>query len=461
MAYERKTKDIFISDEIRTILEQIESNSIVAQLLLKSRLPKDILVDDCVNYISLSSTDKGRISYLTNDRMEKMDESEYWSSTRRYHTKPGGFVGKMFKKIDSREVEKFSNQFRTIANKPSFRFEVVSGERIRELYRYNYHSSDYGTLGASCMKHEECQDFFGIYKDNPEIVSMLVMFDDNDLILGRAILWNYNSYKLMDRIYSVSDDTLPVYFKQWCSENGYYHKSEQNWYNTMAFEQFGQKKVEFQIKISLPNTNFDRYPYMDTFKFIDVNGNLYNYQPENVEFYSMINTNGYRQGSDSLRFDGISRVFRHPGECVWLGYKDMYTHHNNVKYSEVNDCHILNDDCIFREDISSYVFKDDSNNNQEAIKNQLEYMKSRKEIKKEINTTYFDSQYFDGQLTNDYIRVMMNNSNYGSITGTSQLSDTVEPNDPEVSEAVDNRESESNLNLDYSTYYTGGSEPPF
>jgi hypothetical protein len=34
MAYERKTKDILISDEIKKILEEIESESLVAHLLL-------------------------------------------------------------------------------------------------------------------------------------------------------------------------------------------------------------------------------------------------------------------------------------------------------------------------------------------------------------------------------------------------------------------------------------------
>ena len=37
MAYERKTYDLFISDDLKTILEQIKSESVVADLLLKRR----------------------------------------------------------------------------------------------------------------------------------------------------------------------------------------------------------------------------------------------------------------------------------------------------------------------------------------------------------------------------------------------------------------------------------------
>ena len=62
MPYERKTYDLFISDGLREILEQIKGESVVADLLLKRRHSKDDLVDDPVNFISVSSQDSGRIS---------------------------------------------------------------------------------------------------------------------------------------------------------------------------------------------------------------------------------------------------------------------------------------------------------------------------------------------------------------------------------------------------------------
>ena len=65
MAYERKTSDIFISDELRKILTEIESQSIVASLLLKKRHSNEDLVDGFVNHISVSTQDKSKISYLT------------------------------------------------------------------------------------------------------------------------------------------------------------------------------------------------------------------------------------------------------------------------------------------------------------------------------------------------------------------------------------------------------------
>ena len=383
MPYERKTKDIFISDELKNILEEIESESLVAHLLLKKRHPKEDLVDDNVNYISISTQDRGRISYLTKDRMEAMSEDEYWNSTRRYHTKPGGFVAKVFNGIPPKEVEKFSNLFRAEADKPDFRFEVVNGERIRRVYHYESVDSDCGSLGISCMKHDHCQKYLDIYVNNADKISMLVMYDEDDLVIGRALLWHFDSFKLMDRIYTVNDEKYSSYFKKWCIKNGYLHKSEQNWYNTLAFEQFGQKRSKLQLKLSLTDKHFEYYPYMDTFKFIDNDGNLYNYHPP-VNFKTLCSTDGRKQYSDYLRFDVIDEVFRYPGDTVWLEYRDCYTHFDNCYYSESNDCHIVRADSTYNEEARDYIFNEenDSYNNKERIQGRIDYYKEREEARK-------------------------------------------------------------------------------
>jgi hypothetical protein len=69
----------------------------------------------------------------------------------------------------------------------------------------------------------------------------------------------------MDRIYTTNDEDLQ--FQEVGTENGFLYKSEQNWSNTLYFEQVGQKKRELRIDIKLSNIRFDNYPYMDTFKF--------------------------------------------------------------------------------------------------------------------------------------------------------------------------------------------------
>jgi hypothetical protein len=43
-------------------------------------------------------------------------------------------------------------------------------------------------------------------------------------LLGRAILWDLDSIKLMDRIYTTNDEDLQFHFK-WGTENGFLYKA--------------------------------------------------------------------------------------------------------------------------------------------------------------------------------------------------------------------------------------------
>ena len=206
MPYERKTYDLFISDELRTVLEQIKSESVVADLLLKRRHSKEDLVGDPVNFISISSQDSTRISYLTTERIGMIDEVDYWTSSRRFHMKPGGFISKLFENISARDIETFSNLYRAEVRKPKFDFRIVDGEDIRYYYHYDRHANDCGSLGISCMRHENCQKLFSMYVDNSDKISLLVMFNEDNYVIGRALLWNFDGNKIIDRICSVNDE---------------------------------------------------------------------------------------------------------------------------------------------------------------------------------------------------------------------------------------------------------------
>jgi hypothetical protein len=367
MIYERKTVDILISNDFRTLLESIQSESTVAKLLLKKRHQKSDLVENPVNYISISSDDKNKISYLSKDRVdnltaEGMSLEDLWITSKRYHVKPGSFISKIFKDIPNKEVEKFSSLFKSESNKINFRFDIVSGLDIKSYYHHESYKSLSGTLGSSCMKHEFCQEFLNIYTENKENISMLVMLDDENLLIGRALLWNFDSYKIMDRIYTINDEFLQWHFKKWATKNGYLYKSEQNWYNTLFFENLNTFKKEIFLKIDLKTNNLSRYPYMDTFKFIDKKNTLYNYLPSNVEVKILCATDGSLYEQDYLRFDFIDRIFRYRGECVYLDYIGSFTHEKNTKWSDINNQYILNSHSFYDTEIADYIFVSEMDN---------------------------------------------------------------------------------------------------
>lgn len=432
MPYERKTIDIIVSDEIKKILLEFESDSLVAKLLLKKRHDKETIVDNPINFIS-TAQDKTKISYLTKDRVEKLEPSDYWSSSRRYAAKPGSIVGKIFKDIPSNEVEKFSNLFRSISNKTTFELSVVEGLDILKYYHISSYADEVGTLGASCMKYDYCQNYLGIYTDNPDIVKMLVMINGENKLLGRALLWTFDDCKIMDRIYTVADEEYAFHFKKWATENEFVYKSEQNWYNTLNFENLSTPKKELKLNVRLKNFDFSMFPYVDTFKFISLSdGILTNYLPE-TEFITLCASDGGYCDSDFLVFDDIDRVLRHPGDCVRLLYLNFTTHRGNVIYSSINNQHILEKDCKFDEEIQDYIFNEeyDRFNNVEKIKEKRDYLQKRCEEASKPKKTV--SSFIESLIGSRYVSEEFISQFYNRIHEISGIpSDYLVGDEPEI-----------------------------
>lgn len=378
MPYERKTYDLFVSDELRAVLEQIKSESVVAELLLKRRHSKEDLVEDPVNFISISSQDPTRISYLTSERIGMIDESDYWTSSRRFHMKPGGFISKVFSNISAKDVEVFSNLYRAEVRKPKFEFRIVNGEDIRRYYHYSVHANDNGSLGVSCMRYDSCQRLFDVYVDNKDKISLLLMLDDSGYVMGRALLWNFDGNQIMDRIYTINDEQLQFYFKKWASENKYYHRAQQNWYNSLQFEKLGEGKKVMKFDIKLNNSDFRYYPYMDTFKFFNPDtGTFSNYRPDGRDHYTLCSSDGSKYDWNYLEYDDYDKVYRHRGETIRLRYIDMNVHPNRCNYSEILDHYILSEHSEWRDDLRDYVFIGEYSdfNNELSINSRLELIK--------------------------------------------------------------------------------------
>ena len=379
-----KMIDIIISDELRNVLLEIKDSK-VAELLLRGSHSENTLVENPVNYISISKKDLTKISYLPKERYDGLTIDECWLTTKRIMAKPGGFISKVFIDISEKEVEKFSTLFRNEVTKPKLDFKVVSGDDIKKYYHYtSYSERGGGSLNASCMKYDNCQDFLQLYTSNPEICKMVVLYDNEyqNRILGRALLWEFNGNKIMDRIYTINDEDYQFYFKQWATKNGFLFKSEQNWFNVKSFERLGEKKQKLELVLKLSNVeNLQYTPYMDTFKFLDYDGNLHNVQPKNKDYWTLTTTDGRKHGYDYLVTDIIDDVLRYRHDACYLRYLKGWTSHNNCKYSSILDTYILNDDCVYNNDLRDYIFNEENNshNDEEIIDAQLEYIKSREE----------------------------------------------------------------------------------
>ena len=393
MPYIRKTTDLFISDSLRNVLQEIRGESLIAARLL-SRIPKEDMVDDHIDYLSISDTDITKISYLSKDRISKLEPGkDIWNSSKRFHARPGSVVNKIFKDSSPKDVEIFNNLYKAALTKSEFIFKVVSGEKIRKYYLIDNYRQESGSLGSSCMKYENCQEFFNLYVDNDPIIKMLVMIGTDGLLMGRALLWNFDSHKVMDRIYTINDEEFTYHFKKWAIDNGYMYKNEQKWNSTLLFQLDG-KRVEQKFSIKLKNFEYHRYPYLDTFKFLDKKeGILYNYIP-NESVKTVSSPDGGYFGHNHLQLDFVTRLYHNNGETVPINYfegkyienSDLRTLESSAQWSKVNNTFILAKDCVYSEEIRDFIFNEelDNLNNKELIEQIKLNKKQKKEVKENL-----------------------------------------------------------------------------
>ena len=401
--YIRKTVDLFISDKLRAVLEEFKDDSQVARMLLYRRIDKEDLQESTINYISISDSDVTKISYLTEDRIKKVEESsnnDYWTTSIRFHCKPGSFVGKMFKNISPKEVEKFSNLFKAFSSKKEFKFEVVKGEDIKKYYNENYYQNQSGSIGSSCMKYSKCQNYFDIYIKNDNISMLIMKSPVGGAIIGRALLWDFicecgecvDVKKVMDRIYTTHDDEYSVFFKKWADKNGYIYKTNQNWSSTLQFDSNCiTTEHKFGDKVDLEE--IDRYPYLDTFKWLDLKSSiLYNHRPDyfinNMDTFRLLtSSDGRYTDIDHIKFDNINRDWDYSGNLVCYDGEN-YTSSDNCYYCETLDKFILKSESEYNEELRDYIYKDLSRVDSDIIEKRKNLFSSKKESLVEKFITY-------------------------------------------------------------------------
>ncbi len=409
MSDNRKTMDIFISEKFRNVLENFKNDSIVAKLLLYKRIDKTQLQESAINYISVSEEDPSKISYLTQDRIKKLEESgdDFWTSKIRFRCKPGAFVNKIFKDIPANEIEKFSNLYKTFSSKKEMKFKIIKGNDIIRYYDRESYQSEDGSLGCSCMKYPKCSEYgyFNLYRDT-DSVSMLILTPSNgEKILGRALLWDFTcalnedsqkKYKIMDRIYTTQDDEYQYLFKKWAIENGYLYKTNQNWKDSIKFDD-NSVTSEYRVGIKVNLNYVDRYPYLDTFKWLDLKQSiLYNFKPEyfiedNSKFVLLASPEGRYCDVNYIWFDNIERVYDYPGNLTCYDGVN-YTNSSNCNYSETLDRFILKSESCYNEELRDYMYIDLSRVDSEIIENRRKllskWIESEKKLEEKVDYMY-------------------------------------------------------------------------
>ena len=264
---------IFSKKFYKILLDINDSISINLIKMFKNKeMVKETFIDitDKEDIISFIPSEK--INKLIKDN--KFDSKKISSDPQKVEMKIGRLIFKLIgDKYQQKDIEDFVNNYKAILkNKSLYRnFRIVSGEDIKKWYlEKNYAIGDGGTLSKSCMKFRYAQTFFDIYTKNPDKIRLLILLDENkEFILGRALLWTMDMPKgaiLMDRIYYSQDHILNM-FINYAIKNEWYYKLDSNTNPMISY--FNEKPFKIRMSIKIKKLKYENFPFIDSIGFYD------------------------------------------------------------------------------------------------------------------------------------------------------------------------------------------------
>jgi hypothetical protein len=291
---ENKFSDIQISEKITNFFGYHKNYSMM--MFWEAILA----VETDISYIDLGSRND-MISYLSYDKFlltqKQLTENprykgyivteEFYESNQRQEMKIGKFINKIFKdtekEISPTQVEEIINLYKHYIDSLTGKYnkmKVVTGEDIRHWYNEKYYKPGDGSLNNSCMKDKDEGHRLDIFVDNPKQVSLLILTDKNNELIGRALIWKLiNGGIYMDRIYTVTQHDIEVFNK---------YAFDNNFETTKYIEDRLPDKQKHTLKVKLPNLKHNKpseYPFMDTFQHCNLNSNiLSNHSTENRQY---------------------------------------------------------------------------------------------------------------------------------------------------------------------------------
>lgn len=179
-----------------------------------------------------------------------------------------------------KDIEKLHNEWMA-AHASEVKYDIISGDDILIGYSRENYCSKEGTLHNSCMTDKK--SLLNLYTKNPDKISLIIFYDsiETNKIAGRTLLWKCddgNTY--FDRIY-YSQDWFEHAYENVCKNLGFLVSHETN----------------KELKVTLKNLDFRKYPYVDTFNKISFKQKaLFHNAPEEMKLrYVLKNTSGHIQ----------------------------------------------------------------------------------------------------------------------------------------------------------------------
>lgn len=353
---------LLTSPEFKSLLDELKSSDDIVALKFYNLIGDDIKT----NYNLLNTTDKNdRISFISDNQASnkiKSGLSVYdLFKSKSNSTTIGRVIKSIFKdnniSVTDRQVEVFVNKFKAEYDKMYkglSSIKAVTGEDIRYWYLESNYCNDTvkkgkGSLGKSCMRYDNTQQFLNIYVENPEVCSLVIQ-TDNDKLIARALLWKCNDCHFLDRVYYTNEYDVEI-FINWATKKFKDLKTFNNRTGPMD-------RHDIQLKKGI---EYEEYPYMDTFAYYYLeDGVLSNYEQnvsnKNKLYYIQDVDGGYQpQNLVYCDYEGTS----HPSdEVVFSKRLDSYLHKDNARWSEYLKDYIGVDNSVYSWIIEDYLDSD-------------------------------------------------------------------------------------------------------
>jgi hypothetical protein len=429
-------------NEDKTIFALLLSNSLEDKLIECAKSLKDEIASTFIRQIihiknrkyytqdddrHFTINSKNQMTFTPKGKMTKINDSGNWSIEDRQIVRYGKGLRKILEnpvyEVSDSDIEQIQNQLRAHYEFTG-KFEIVDGRQIQKYYHYETYARNTASLGNSCMKHSECQDYLHIYVNNPDKIRMLIAKNDKNLIIGRALLWkpdNLNQESnddnwVMDRIYG-NDITIDA-FKEYATDNSIPYKPHQSHSEPETFVNIPDNfPSTLYVKVNIEDIEY--YPYMDTFKYTDDHMGSDNITLNNSgEGKTVFDQTSGDYTSEDNQVEDYYGHYIDRDEAVFSEYHDCYIHEENAVYSEyhqsyladeeavqVNDRwyhpdanvivwsdyeqeHLLEDEAVYCEEINDYVLYE---NTRETITGQSCPINEAKEIK--LKATELSERY--------------------------------------------------------------------
>jgi len=262
------------------------------------------------------------------------------------------------------EIEEFVNKFKsTYDTKKGVNIKVVKGEDIRYWYsakRYcnDTNFSNKGSLGKSCMRSWEAQDYLDIYVENTDVCSLIIKVNANNELESRALLWKTNKGLFVDRIYYTYDsDSFLI--ENWA----------RNQYKDVIVSDYDSYS-KLEVQLSSSKAKYDYYPYMDSLPYYDsINRKLFSYEPSEKKGVFFCHETDGGVESRSRLYSEWEQEYIEEDEAVYSSIVDSYLLKDDSYYSEYYsekngdvDAWIPKSVSVYSNKLKSYLYEDRSVN---------------------------------------------------------------------------------------------------